>query len=256
MARKAAWEDLADADLGPYVKPRGTSWGRVFMGLLVIGTATFVVAYYLPLYRAHQKLGDQYRDLTTRAQGLSETVSKTQSELKSTTGDRDRLQGDHDRLESAKKSDGDQLERARAALTTKLDKLVKKGAAAVVVNGGALTVALDSAVLFQPQKLDLAPAGRTLLCDVVKSTEAKSITVRDSLTEGAAVPPALAASFAGQWALSAARAAAVAQGVQDGCAFPAAQLSASGNGTRDPIAAQLGSFKAATDHVELELALH
>ena len=256
MARKAAWEDLADADLGPYAKSRGTRWGRVFTGLLLIAIATFVVAYYFPLFRAHQKLAQQYRDLDTRAQGLSDTVSNTQVELKAAALQRDHLQSEHDRLESANKKDDDRLERVRGALTTKLDKLVKKGAAAVVVSGGSLVVVLDSAFLFQPRKLELTPAGRTLLCDVVKSTDAKSVTVRDSLTEGAAIAPALAAAYAGPWALSAARSAAVAQGVQDRCAFPGAQLSATGYGTRNPISAQLGSFKAASDHVELELGLH
>lgn len=255
MARKAAWEDLADADLGPYTKSRGTRWGRVFSGLLVIATLTFVVAYYLPLFRAHQKLAQQYRDLDARAQGLSDTVSKTQVELKTASAQRDQLQGEHDRLASAKKSDTEQLERMRGTLTTTLEKLLKKGSAAVVLSGGSLVVALDSALLFQPQKLELTPSGRTLLCDVVKSTAAKSVAVRDSLTEGGTVPPALAASYAGQWALSAARAAAVAQGVQDACAFPAAQLSATGSATRDPIAAQLASLKTPLDHVELELGL-
>ena len=256
MARKAAWEVLADADLGPYAEARGTNWGRVFTGLLVIAAATFAVAYYLPLYRAHQRLGDQYRELTARSRGLSEGVSKTQVELKMVASQRDQFQSEHDRLERAKKNDDDRLESARGALKTKLDKLVKKGTAAVVVSGGSLFVAFDSAFLFQSRKLELTPAGRTLLCDVVKSTQAKSVAVRDSLTEGATIPPALAASFAGPWALTAARSAAVAQAVQDACAFPAAQLSATGNATGDPIAAQLGSFKAASDHVELELGWH
>lgn len=254
MARKAAWEDLADADLGPYAKSRGTSWGRVFVGLLVVGGATFVAAYYLPLYRAHQKLGDQHRELTQRVQVLTDSASKTQTELKAAVATRDQLQAEHDQRESAKKSDGDQLERTRAALSSKLDKLVKKGSAVVAVSNGSLFVALDASLLFLPQKLDLSPAGKALLCDVVKTGEAKSLAVRDSLAEGAAVPPALSASYGTPWALSAARAAAVTQGAQEACALPAAQLSATGNGTRDPLAAQLASLKAPLDHVELELS--
>ena len=253
MARKAAWEDLADADLGPYAKARGTNWARVFSTLLVVVAATFVVAYYLPLYRAHQRLGEQYRELSQKSQSLSDSASKTSMELKTASDQRAALQAEHDQEESAKKSAAEQQERVRAALNVKLDKLVKKNSAAVVLNAGSLFVALDSALLFQPQKLDLTPTARTVLCDVVKAGEAKSWVVRDSLSEGAAVPPALAKLYPSPFAYSAARAAAVAQGLQEGCAVPAAQLSATGSGTRDPLAGRLGSFASPADHIELEL---
>ncbi len=174
MARKAAWEDLAEGDLGPYGKSRGTRWGRVFAVLLLVAGATFVAAYYLPLYRAHLKLGEQYRELVQRSRGLSETVTKTQGELKAVTEARDQLQAAHDARENAKKSTSDQQERVRLALSSKLDKFLKKGSAALRVDAGSLVVAFDSALLFVPQKLDLTPAGRALVCDVVKTSDAKA----------------------------------------------------------------------------------
>ena len=256
MARKAAWEDLAEADLGPYAKSRGTRWGRVFVGLLLVAGATFVAAYYLPLYRAHQKLGEQYRELSQRTQTLIDSVSKSELELKATTVQRDQLQSEHDQREGVKKTASDQRERVRAALSSKLDKFVKKGSALVVVTDASLFVALDSALLFSPQKLDLAAPGRALLCDVVKTGEAKSVAVRDTLAEGTTLPAALAKSFPSPWAFSATRAAVVAQALQDACAFPASQLSATGNATRDPLSSQLANLKAPIDRVELELALH
>ncbi len=215
---------MADADLGPYAKSRGTRWRRVFTGLLLVAGATFVAAYYLPLYRAHQKLADQYRELGQRAQGLSESLSKLQGELKIASASRDQLQAEHDLRESAQRSAGDQQERARAALSSKLDKYLKKGNAALLVSAGSLFVAFDSALLFLPQRLDLTPTGRGLLCDVAKTSEAKALTVHASLADGSVVPPALATSYPSSWALSAARAAAVAQALEQGCSFPAAQL--------------------------------
>ncbi|HYQ18817.1 MAG TPA: hypothetical protein VEQ58_23740, partial [Polyangiaceae bacterium] len=209
MARKAAWQDMADADLGPYGKSRGTRWGRVFAGLFFVAVATFIAAYYLPLFRAHQKLADQYRELGQRSQGLSEAVAKAQRELKTVTEARDQLQAEHEARDSAKKASGDQQEHVRAALSTKLDKFLKKGNAALLVNNGSLFVAFDSALLFAPQKLDLSASGRTLLCDVAKTSEAKTLTVRASLAPGSIVPAPFAASYPSAWALSAARAAAV-----------------------------------------------
>ena len=255
MARKAAWEDLVEADLGPYAKSRGTRWGRVFTGLLLVGCATFVAAYYLPLYRAHQKLGDQYRELGQRSQTLSESVSQTKLELKTTTEQRDQLQAERAQKESSKKASVDQLERVRVALSSKLDKFVKKGNVAVAANTGSLMVAFDSALLFVPQKVDLSPAAHTLLCDVVKTGEAKAVAVGNSLGDAGVVPPALLKSYPTPWALSAARAAAVAQALEADCSLPASQISATGNGKHDPAASLLSNAKLPLDRVELELTL-
>ncbi|MEO6599531.1 MAG: hypothetical protein ABIQ16_06630, partial [Polyangiaceae bacterium] len=169
--------------------------------------------------------------------------------LKSTTEQRDRLQAEHDQAATAKKADGDRQERQRGALSSKLDKFVKKGSAAVAVHDGALVVAFDAALLFVPQKLDLSPTGRQLLCDAVKSGEAKSVTVRASLAEGSTAPAALAKIYPAPWVLSAVRAAAVAQGLQNACAVPATELRATGVVSRE---APPG-FKVTGDRVELEL---
>ncbi|MEO8903638.1 MAG: hypothetical protein ABI488_15260 [Polyangiaceae bacterium] len=255
MARKAAWEDFADSDLGPYAKRRGTRWGRVVLGLLAVGAGTFVGAYYLPLYRAHQKLDEQYRELAQKSQTLSESASKTQTELSAATTERDQLRADRDQKLSAQKDSASQQESARATLTGKLDKLLKKNAAAVVTSGNTLLVALDSALLFAPHRLDLTPAAPGVLCDVVKGAAPKSLVVSASMAAGSAVPPALSKSYANPWTLSAARAAAVALALTEHCAYPAGQLSATGNADHDPFAAQLASSKLSPDRVELALTL-
>jgi chemotaxis protein MotB len=249
MARKAAWED---ADLGPYAKSGGTRWGRVFVLVLLVGIGTFVAAYYLPLYRSQQKLSEQYRDLSQKTQALTDSATKAQADLKSVTSERDQLQAEHDRHESAKKSDLDQLEHLRADLSTKLDKLVKKGSAAVATNAGSVLVGLDDAAVFMPQKLDLSPAGKALLCDIGKGAQSLSIRVIGSMAEGTTMPAALEASYGSAWGLSAARAAAVTTLLEEKCALPPAQLAAVGNGKQDPFQAQLASLKA-PERVVLEL---
>lgn len=252
----ARWEDLADSDLGPYAQPRGTRWGRVFVGLLVLGFGTFVAAYYLPLYRSQQRLNDQYRELSQKSQTLSDSVSKAQADLKTVSGERDKLRAEHDQRDNAQKSDASTQQRVRDALSTKLDKLIKKNAAQVATNGPAPVVVLDSSLLFQPQKLDLSATAAALLCDLSKASEAKSLAVSAALSPGSSVPAALAKGFATPWALSAARAAAVAEVLVEKCAFPAAQLSASGSADHDPLAAQLTGSKVSTDRVELVVTLH
>jgi len=256
MARKAAWEDLVETDLGPYAKSRGTNWARVFTALAFIAGATFVVAYYLPLHRAHQKLGEQYAELGQRAQGQAEAAAKTRTELQATTQQRDTLQAEHDQRESAKKSDSERQARVKAALDTKLDRFVKKGSITVVPSAESLIVAFDPALLFAPSKLDIHPGGRTLLCDVTRVAQPKSLTVRATLAEGAAVPAVFAKSFPNAWAFSAARAASVTQVLEEACSLTSAQLSALGNGQHDAFAAALASAaKLPADRVELELGL-
>jgi len=212
--------------------------------------ATFVAAYYLPLYRAHQKLAEQYRELGQRAQAMSETTSRIQGELKAAIGERDQLQAEHDSRECAKHSTSEQLERPKGALSSKLDKYLKKGNATLFLSAGSLFVAFDGALLFLPQKVDLSPAGRALLCDVAKTSEAKSLTVRASLASGASVPPVLPVGYASAWALSAGRAAAVAQALEQNCSFPATQLSAIGYGQQP-----LAGLKPTGDPIQLEVGL-
>ncbi len=252
----ARWEDFADSDLGPYAKPRGTRWGRVFTGLLVLGFATFVAAYYLPLYRAQQRLNDQYRELSQKSQSLEGNASKLQADLNTVSAERDQLRTEHDQKDSAQKNDASQQQRLRDVLSAKLDKQIKKNGAAVVSNGSGLIVALDSALLFQPQKLDLTPAAAALLCAISKTGEAKFLSVSVVLAPGVAVPPALAKTFATPRALSAARAAALADALVDKCAFPAAQVSATGSADHDPFATQLASSKLPADRIELLLTSH
>jgi chemotaxis protein MotB len=254
MARKAAWEDLVSVAVAPYEKNRGTRSARLFAALLLIASVTFVAAYYLPLYRAHQKLGERWRELVESAQGLSARLTKSDLELKATAAQKDQLQAEHDALEAKTTSDAEQLERMRAVLAPKLDKLVKKGNAALLVRGRALFVVLDGALLFMPQKVDMFPAARALLCDVVKTSGAKSVTIADSLAPVATVPPAFAANYPSAWALSGARAAVAAQVLARACSFSTSELRATGNGGHDPLA-ELSATKFLGDHLELELAL-
>lgn len=254
MARKAAWEELAEADLGPYAKSRGTRWGRVFAGLSLVVFGTFVAAYYLPLYRAHQQLDQQYQELSQRARGLTDSVVKAEQAMKTTAEERDQLKAEHDRSETAQQVVAASAERAKLALSSKLDKFLKKGNAALVIDAGSLFVALDGPLLFLPQKLELTPTARLLLCDIAKTAGAKSLVVRASLAAGTVVPALLARSYPNPWALSAARAAAVADSLQVTCSVPESQLSAIGSGPNDALVTQLTSSKLSPDRVELQLA--
>jgi chemotaxis protein MotB len=196
-------------------------------------------------------LSDEYRALSDQSRAQSESIDTVRAQLKSVTSERDQLRTDHDRKVDADKDASSRRERARAGVSSKLDKLVKKGSVAVVATESALVVALDSAWLFLPQRLDLTPTAPSLLCEILKGADAKSLSVNGVLAQGTPVPAAFAKSFPSPWALSAARAAAVVESVASKCGLPAAQLSAAGSADHDPFNAALATSKLTGEHVEL-----
>lgn len=253
MARKAAWEDLADADLGAQRPARATPWGRVLVALLLVALVTFVAAYYLPLHLAHEKLGQKFRELDQRSVTLGEQLSTAQRELKAASERRDQLQAEQAQREATKQSDAERLARARTALAGKLDRVLKKGSAALATRPGALLVAFDSGTLFLPQKLELTSAARLLVCEVAKVAQPKAIAVHAVLAEAEPPPSPLSKSYPPPWGLSAARAASVAQVLATSCGLGGTQLSANGDGDHDLWASELASSKLPPDRVELEL---
>lgn len=254
MARKAAWEDLADTDLGPRANSRATPWGRVLVALLFVALITFIAAYYLPLHLAHEKLAKSFRELDQRALTLAEQLSASQRELKTASERRDQLQAEQAQRDATKQTAAERILRARTALSGKLDRALKKGSVALASRPGTLLVALDGASLFLPQKLDLAPAARSLVCEVAKTGQPKAIAVLSVLGEAALPTTPLSKSYPPPWGLSAARAASVAQLLQASCGVAPAQISAIAAGPHDPWATELAASKLPPERIELELS--
>jgi len=222
--------------------------------LLLVAVATFVAAYYLPLHLAHERLTRNFREQEARVASLVGQLTTTQHELKSASERPDQLQAAQDLRESTTQSDADRLARARSALASKLDRAVKKGNAALASRPGVLLVGLDAGALFLPQKMELAPMARALVCDAVKSAQPKAVVVHAVLAE-ATPPTPLSKSYPPPWGFSAARAAAVAQLLESTCGLSAARISASGDGSHDGWAAELANSKLPPDRIELELTL-
>jgi len=229
----------------------------VFVSVILIGTATFAGAYYLPLYKAHQTLNADYQKLSHDAQSSATSLRTTQAELKATNERLDTLQNEHDQRERDKKASTGKLETLKTDLSTKLDKLIKKGSLSVSnTSGGGLLIGFDPAFLFVPQKLDLAAPGHGALCDIAKAATVAGATLHAhaSLTEEGTVPTALQGSFTSPWSFTAARAAAIAQNLEEKCAVPSTRLSASGDAKRDPFARDHApSPTAAGEIIELEI---
>lgn len=236
----------------------GSRWGRVLPALLLVASATFVAAYYVPLRRAHVLLVEEYQKSSQKSTELEQTLSQVRGELQAKAAQADQLEAERRKVEAAKKSGAEQGERLKTELAGKLDNHIKKGTAAVAVVEGRALVALAESAAFLPNTLDVSPHGRLLVCDVARTLATSSdapLSVGAVSDPKAPAPPALQAAHPTPWALSAARAASIAQLVEEKCGVPGARLSAVGHGAHDPAAAALAGSKLPPGRIELAIAL-
>jgi chemotaxis protein MotB len=220
-------------------------WARTFVGLLVVLSATFVLAYYVPLHRAHETLTALHREVGGKVRAAEEKVVRLEAELSAVTKTRDELQAAAQAREGTHKATGEHLEGLKAALATKLDKAIKKGDAAVGSAGDRVFVAISAKALFAPPKNDVSAQGRALLCDVAKIGERHPLRV--AAIGGGGKPTDSA------WSATATRAARATEAVEEKCQVPAERLSAVGYATNQPNAKAFEDAKLASERVEIEI---
>jgi chemotaxis protein MotB len=247
MARNP-WRAAADSDVGAFRPQRGR-WTPVLMGLLVAAIATFIAAYHVPLFRAHRLLRDQHRALSQKWQAQSQKTQKLEADLDVAGRARKELEAERQQRETVAKADGERVERLRADLAAKLDRYIKKGNIALAPSAGSLVVALDENLIVVPQKIDVSPGGRVILCDVAKIAGGRPIRIWSSVGESAV----LSKDYPTVWALSAARAASVVQTLSGQCSVAEPLLAAVGAGKTDAFAAALSGAKVPAARIELEI---
>lgn len=233
-------------------------WVRLVPALLLVASATFVAAYYVPLRRAHVLLLEEQRKSNERGKDLEQTLSQVRGELQAKTAQLEKIEAERQQTEAAKKSSVERVEQLKTELAAKLDKQIKKGTAALAVADGQAFIVLPETAVFLPYKVDVSPQGRVLLCQVASTVAAVGpAPIRVGAVSGPPdlVPPVLQRDYPTPWALSAARAASVAQALQEACSVPGARLSAVGHAEHDPAGAALGETKLPAERVEISIAL-
>ncbi|MFZ5894287.1 MAG: hypothetical protein ACOY0T_24715 [Myxococcota bacterium] len=245
MARNP-WED--DPDLQAFAGRRsgGMPWGRVFVGLIVVTGLTFLGAYYLPLFRAHDTLAAEHQRAVDQTRTLERSLADTKSELQKAAARRDELEAERQKRESGSASAASQLEGTRSELAGKLDKFIKKNLADVSVKNGVVTVSLADAVVLAPKKLEVGAGGKQILCDIAKAAGSRALWIH-ALDGGAEPDPALAAKYSGAWAVRSARAASLADALETKCHVPPTRLQALAS------ARATAADKLPPQHFELEL---
>jgi chemotaxis protein MotB len=228
-----------------------TPWAGLLVGVALVACGTFIFAYYVPLYRAHQTLASSHGRVMQQVKTLEDTATLAQASLKSEIAKRETLEAEKRQRESASKSSASELESARAALAQKLEGPIAKKQAKVALDGDRLVVGLASNALFSAAKIDVSGSGKALLCDVAKGAGARPIRV-EAATDADGVPAMLKLKYTNAWALTAAAAANVANALEEKCSVSAQKLSASGGGSKSPRKALEGA-KIDGLRVEIEI---
>ncbi len=208
--------DIAAVGLAPN---RGRGW-RILSGVLFAAAATFAAAYYLPLYRAHATLNQEYRTLSTEASTQHKQLEDTLDTLKQVSAERDQL----NQIAGSKKNtatlarDAETLERD---LQAALMKFVGKGKLQISRDKEKVLLSLSAPALAQSASGDLTDSGKKVLCQVASVVKKGNSHVE---VLGYATP--VAGNPAAAWKTAAVRAATAAQLVSESCGVDARRVDA------------------------------
>lgn len=221
-------------------------WARTLAGLMVVVTATFVLAYYLPLHRAHEALTERHREAAQKSKDAEAKVTQLSSELEAVKRKRDELEAAAARSEGQSKSASERVDSVKSALTDKLQKLVKKGDAAVGAEGTRVVAAIATKALLGGPKNDVTAGGKAILCDVAKAAGNYPLAV--GAVGGATTPKT------DPWTATATQAAKLAQALEEKCQVSAKRLTAQGHAGNAAHAKAIDGATLPDDRVVIAIA--
>jgi len=253
---KDAFEDPELQAMQSSMRPAAgqVRWGRVLTGILVVACASFAVAYYLPLRRAHETLNLRFVELSSQVAAANRAADDARGRAKELSDKNQTLQSQLDEAEQRGKADAEASRALKTALESKLQKQVAGEQAAVGSTGGQVVASLSLAYLLSRGKLELSPPGKLALCSVAN---ASSPTLRVLAVAGKKdIPPALAAKLKTPLDYSVAVAALVTQTLIEQCKALPTKLSASGVPAEPALAPKLDGKKLSGPRIELWLDSH
>ena len=231
---------------------RGSApWAGLLVGVALVACGTFIFAYYVPLYRAHQTLAASHGRIMQQIKTLEDTLTQAQATLKSEIAKNQTFEAERRQRDSSTKSSAGELEPVKAALSQKLEGAISKKQAAVALDGDRLVVALGSSALFSTGKVEVSGSGKNVLCEIGKAAGSRPVRVESTTDEGG-VPAVLKLKYTNDWALTGAAAASVANTLEEKCSVQSAKLSASGYSNK-PVRKALEGNKISGLRVEIEI---
>jgi len=189
---------------------RGRGW-RIFSLILLVGAATFVAAYYLPLYRAHTTLVDKFRSLSREANTQHKQLTETIDTLKQVAAERDHLSESSRKEQEASSARASQVDSIERELRTQLKKFIGPAKLGMEQQKGKLVFTLASPALVAKTGGALAEAGKSVICVIGAAAKAADLGIQIHAAVAAIDPKAT------DWQVSALRAGNAAQQLVDKC---------------------------------------
>ncbi|HEU5076703.1 MAG TPA: hypothetical protein VFU02_21080 [Polyangiaceae bacterium] len=201
-----------------------TRWGRLVIGLLIVAGVTFIAAYYIPLFRAHDKLRAEFQTLSERRRVLDENLASKERELKKLESDKTALQAQVDERAQADEAKQAELEKLRVAVSSKIRAFETKRLAASSIAGDRVRISLANRLVFTPNTVTITKQAGSVLCDIAGAVDKGTPLRVVSVTSADEAASPLAAKYASRRELSAARAAVVADRLEETCGVPSARV--------------------------------
>jgi len=226
MARNP-WED-SDPDLAAFVgKPRRKlSILKAWPQLLGVAGLTFVLGYYVPMYRAHESLTKQHAVAAQRMVQLSGNLDETQAKLNKTEEERRTLAARLDEVDAQRSSEAGRLDSLKQSLESGLAKAIRTNAVRLESSQHLVAVALDAKDVFAAGKPDVTPKAKNLLCDVARAAGDRKLHLAVTADEA---PPAASRRFVRDArAYAAIRASSVAEVLEKTCRVPSSRIETAG----------------------------
>ena len=249
---KDAFEDPELAELRTSMRPAAgqVRWGRVLTGVLVVACATFAVAYYLPLHRAHEALTAHFAELKSKVDAANRAADESRGRAKELSDKNQTLQSQLDQVQHREQASAEVSRAIKGALESKLQKAIASDQAAIGIADSHAVVTLSLGYLLTHGKLELSPQGKLALCSVASA--ASNPTLRVLVIAGKKdIPPALAPKLKTPLDYSLAVAALVTQTLVDQCKAAPTKLSASGVPAEPASSPQLEGKNLSGSRVEL-----
>ncbi len=212
-------DDLAAIGISPN---RGRGW-KILSGVLLVGTATFAAAYYLPLYRAHSSLSHEYRTLQTQATAQHQQLTETLDALKQVSSERDKLSEIAGKLKAKRSTLTPQAESLERDLQAPLKKFIGTGKLQIKRQSEKLSITFASPTFMAAAGSELTDAGKKAVCLIGGGI--KSADVHVDVKGYAAATPTKGTG----WQTAVTRAGNVAQLLSDSCGVDASRIVAAGS---------------------------
>jgi flagellar motor protein MotB len=218
---KKHWENLTEADdLAAVGVPRhrGRGW-KILAGLLLIGAASFVIGYYLPLYRAHALLRNEYKTKSTEASTFRQQLVDTVATLKQTTEELSKLQSEAAKQQKGTEALAMRSEQLEHRLQAPLKKFLGKGRLGVERLHDKLRITLPAPAMVAATGGELTDFGKKALCALGASIKDSNVQLS---IQGLGVSPSEKSASA--WQLAATRAGNAAQWMSKTCGVDATRI--------------------------------